>query len=69
MVTRGDIVWLGISSGVTGGLVGGLMLGIGLAMMIEHVNIGLLLIIPGAPASGLIGWLLSRRLAKQLPVE
>ncbi len=69
MITRGDILWLGISSGVTGGLVGGLMLGIGLAMMIEHLNIGLLLIVPGAPASGLIGWLLSRRLAKQLPVE
>ncbi len=66
MITRSDIIWLGVSSGVTGGLVGGLMLGVGLAMMIEHINIGLLLIIPGAPASGLIGWLLSRRLANQL---
>ncbi len=55
MITRSDIIWLGVSSGVTGGLVGGLMLGVGLAMMIEHINIGLLLIIPGAPASGLIG--------------
>ena len=66
MIQRSDIIWLGVSAGVTGGMVGGLMLGIGLAMMIEHVNLGLLLIIPGAPASGLIGWLLSRRLAKQL---
>ena len=46
MITRGDILWLGISSGVTGGLVGGMLLGIGLAMVIEHFNIGLLLIIP-----------------------
>ncbi len=66
MITRSDILWLGISSGVTGGLVGGMLLGIGLAMVIEHFNIGLLLIIPAAPASSLIGWLLSRRLARQL---
>jgi hypothetical protein len=66
MIQRSDIIWLGVSAGVTGGLVGGLMLGIGLAMVILHVNIGFLLIIPGAPASGLIGWLLARRLAAQL---
>ena len=67
MIQRSDIIWLGVSAGVTGGLVGGMLLGIGLAMMIEHINIGLLLIVPAAPASSLIGWLLSRRLARQLP--
>ena len=66
MVTRSDILWLGISSGVTGGLVGGLMLGIGMDLAVHQQPWGFLLIIPGAPASGLIGWLLSRRLASQL---
>jgi hypothetical protein len=65
-ITKGDLLWLGISAGVTGGLIGGLMLGIGMAMVIEHVMLGMLLIIPGAPASGLIGWLLARKLAQRL---
>ncbi len=66
MITRGDIVWLGIASGTTGGLIGGLFLGIGIAMMLNGLPAGLLLICVGGPASALIGWLLSRRLAKQL---
>ncbi len=66
MITRGDIIWLGVSSGVTGGLVGGLMLGIGMALAANGQPWGFLLIIPGAPASGLIGWILARRLAGQL---
>ncbi len=66
MIQRSDIIWLGVSAGVTGGLVGGLMLGIGLAMVIHNIYGGFVLIIPGAPASGLIGWLLARRLATQL---
>jgi hypothetical protein len=66
MVNRGEIIWLGVASGVTGGLIGGMMLGIGMAMMIEGAYVGLLLICIGAPASGLIGWLMARRLAKQL---
>jgi hypothetical protein len=66
MISRGDIIWLGISSGVTGGLVGGLMLGIGMDLAVNGQPLGFLLIVPGAPASGLIGWLLSRRLARQL---
>ncbi len=67
MIKRSDIIWLGLSSGVTGGLIGGMMLGIGIAMMLEGIYAGLLLICVGGPASGLIGWLLARRLAKQLP--
>ncbi len=66
MVTRQDIIWLGVSAGVTGGLTGGLLLGVGLAMVVNHVNLGFILIIPGAPASSLIGWILARNLAKQL---
>jgi hypothetical protein len=67
MIKRGDIIWLGLASGVTGGLIGGMLLGIGIAMMIEGIYAGLLLVCIGGPASGLIGWLMARRLAKQLP--
>ena len=66
MITRGDIIWLGVASGVTGGLIGGMMLGIGIAMMLDGVYFGLLLISIGGPCSGLIGWLLARRLARQV---
>jgi len=66
MVTRGDIIWLGISSGVTGGLIGGAMLGIGMDLMVRGQPFGFIPIIIGGPASAIIGWLLSRRLARQL---
>ena len=65
MITRGDIVWLGVSSGVTGGLIGGSFLGIGTGLVTQGQHWGMLLIMIGAPASALIGWLLSRRLARQ----
>jgi len=66
MITRGDIVWLGIASGVTGGIIGGTMLGIGMDLMANGQPFGLIPIIIGGPASGLIGWVLSRRLARRL---
>jgi hypothetical protein len=66
MVSRGDIVMLGVASGVTGGLVGGMMLGVGMFLADNGANIGWLLMLPAAPASGLIGWILARRLARQL---
>ncbi len=66
MITRGDIIWLGIASGVSGGLSGGLMLGIGMDLVVNGQPLGLILIVPGAPASALVGWLMARRLARQL---
>ncbi len=66
MITRGDILWLGIASGVTGGLIGGGMLGIGMWLATSGHPLGLVLVCIGGPASALIGWLLARRLAKQL---
>ena len=66
MITRGDILWLGIAAGVSGGLIGGMMLGIGMDLAVNGQPLGLLLVVPGAPASGLIGWLMARRLARQL---
>ena len=64
MISRGDLLWLGIASGVSGGLLGGTMLGIGMGLMINGQPFGFLLLMIGAPASGLVGWLLSRRLAR-----
>ena len=66
MITRGDILWLGIASGVTGGIIGGSMLGIGMDLMVNGQPFGLVPIIIGGPSSAIIGWLMSRRLAKRL---
>jgi hypothetical protein len=66
MITRADIIWLGVSAGVIGSLVGGMMLGIGISLVINGAPIGWLLLLPGAPASAIPGWLLARRLARQV---
>ena len=66
IIPRGDILWLGIASGVTGGIIGGAMLGIGMDLMANGQPFGLVPIIIGGPSSAIIGWLLSRRLAKRL---
>ena len=67
MVTRGELLWLGIAAGTTGGLIGGMALGIGMDLMVNGQPLGLILICIGGPASALIGWLMARRLATQLP--
>ncbi len=66
MIKRSDIIMLGISSGVSGGLIGGLMLGIGLGLVVAGANIGWLLLIPAAPCSALVGWIMARKLAREL---
>jgi hypothetical protein len=66
MVSRGDILILGISAGVSGGLIGGLMLGIGMNLIVAGANVGWLLLLPAAPLSGVVGWVLARRLAGQV---
>jgi hypothetical protein len=66
MVTRGEIIWLGIASGVTGGLIGGMMLGIGMDLAVNGQLLGLIPVCIGGPCSALIGWLLARRLAAQV---
>ena len=67
MVSRGDILVLGITAGVSGSLIGGLMLYAGLALIVGGVNLGWLLLLPAAPAGGIVGWVMGRRLAAQLP--
>lgn len=66
MVTREDILVLGLTAGTVGSLVGGLMLGIGLGLVVEGANIGWLLLLPAAPVAGMLGYLLARKLAKKL---
>jgi hypothetical protein len=66
MVKRGDILMLGITSGVIGGLTAGLLLGVGLNLVVNGAHVGWILVLPAAPVSGLFGWLLARRLAKEL---
>ncbi len=69
MIKRSDIIMLGLSAGVTGSLVGGMMLGLGMALVLAGANIGWLLLLPAAPAGGLAGWVLARKLARALPSE
>jgi len=66
MINRGDIIWLGVSAAVIGCLVGGMMLGIGMDLIVNDQPWGWLLMLPGAPVSAIPGWLLARRLARQL---
>ncbi len=66
MVTRAEILWLAVSSGVAGALIGGLMLGVGMDLLANGQPLGLLLIIPGAPAGAIIGWWQGKKLARQL---
>jgi hypothetical protein len=66
MIKRGDIIWLGVSAGVMGSLIGGMMLGIGMDLIVNGQPFGWLLLLPGAPVSAVPGWLLARRLARQI---
>jgi len=67
MVSRSDVLWLGIASAVSGCLIGGMMLGIGMDLIINGQPLGWLIMLPGAPISALPGWLMGWRLARQLP--
>jgi hypothetical protein len=66
MITRSDIIWLGVAAGVTGSLVGGMMLAIGMDLIVNGQVWGWVLLLPAAPAAALPGWLLARKLAAQL---
>ena len=65
MVKRNEIIWLGISAGVMGCLVGGMMLGIGMDLIVNGQPLGWLLL-PGPPVSAFPGWMLARKLVRQL---
>jgi hypothetical protein len=67
MITRSDIIWLGVAAGVTGSLVGGMMLGIGMDLIVNGQPWGWLLLLPAAPVAAIPGWLLARKLAGRIP--
>ncbi|MFT8244121.1 hypothetical protein [Roseomonas sp. BN140053] len=62
LVSREEILILGLTAGVIGSLVGGLMLGVGLGLAVQGAHIGWVLALPAAPVSGGLGYLLARRL-------
>ncbi|WP_160121002.1 hypothetical protein [Rhodovarius lipocyclicus] len=66
MVTREEILVLGLSAGVVGSLVGGLMLGIGLGLVVNGAHAGWVLVLPAGPVAGLLGYVLARKLAAKL---
>lgn len=66
MVTRADILVLGLTAGVVGCLVGGMMFGIGMGLVVQSVHIGWLLVLPSAPVAGMLGYVLARKLARKL---
>ena len=67
MVTREEILVLGLTAGTVGSLVGGLMLGVGLGLAVQGAHIGWLLVLPAAPIAGMLGYVLARKLARKLP--
>jgi hypothetical protein len=67
MVTRSEILVLGLTAGVVGSLVGGMMLYAGLALvMAGNHALGWLIALPAAPAGGGLGLLLARKLARKM---
>jgi len=66
MVSREEILVLGLTAGVLGSLVGGMMLGIGMGLVIGGQHLGWLLLLPAAPVSGVLGYVLARKLARKL---
>ena len=66
MVTRAEILVLGLTAGVIGCLVGGLLFGIGMGLVVQRMHMGWLLVLPSAPIAGLIGYMLARKLARKL---
>jgi hypothetical protein len=66
MITRPDILVLGIRASVIGGLVGGILLFTGMNLIMSGQNAGWVLLLLTAPVCMGIGWLLAKGLAKRV---
>jgi hypothetical protein len=66
MISRNDLLWLGIGAGLAGGLVGGVLLGIGIALLLNGAIAGWVPLLASVPLSAAPGGLLAMRLAQQL---
>lgn len=69
MDLRADILVLGLTAGIVGSLVGGLMLGIGLGLVVQGIHAAWLLVLPAAPVSGMLGYLLAKRLVARMRAD
>ncbi len=67
MISRGDILMLGVSAGVIGSVTGGLLLYSGMALIVSGANLGWLLLLPAVLVGAGIGWIMAHRVASRLP--
>jgi hypothetical protein len=65
MITRADLLILGLSAGVLGGLAGGILLFAGMEMIMGGNNGGWILMLLAGPVCGGIGIVLARWAAKR----
>ena len=65
MITRPDLLVLGLTASVIGGLVGGILLFAGMNLIITGQNGGWLLLLLTGPVCAAIGWVLASRLARK----
>jgi hypothetical protein len=65
MITRADILVLGLYSAVLGGLAGGILLFAGMNLIMGGTNGGWILMLLAGPVCGAIGFFLARRTARK----
>ena len=65
MITRADILVLGLRAAVIGGLAGGILLFVGMNLVMSGQNIGWVPMLLSGPVCGGIGFLLARSLANR----
>ena len=66
MISRSDILMLGLSAGVVGSITGGLLLYSGMALIVSGANLGWLLLLPAVLVGAGAGWIMAHRLAAKL---
>ena len=65
MITKPDILVLGLTAAVIGGLAGGILLFTGMNLIITGQNLGWALLLATGPVCAAIGWLLAKRLCRK----
>jgi hypothetical protein len=65
MITKPDILVLGLTSAVTGGLAGGILLFTGMNLIVSGQNLGWVLLLATGPLCAGLGWFLAKRLCRK----
>ncbi len=65
MITKPDILVLGLTCAVIGGLAGGMLLFTGMNLIVSGQNLGWVFLLATGPVCAAIGWFLAKRLAKK----